>query len=32
MKRTLDMMVVPVGREPEPKTLESDEDGSFRAA
>lgn len=32
MKRTLDMMVVPVGREPEPKTLESDEDGSFLKA
>lgn len=29
MKRTLDVMVVPVGREPEPKTLESDENGSF---
>ena len=32
MKRTLDVMVVPVGREPEPKTLESDEDGSFLKA
>lgn len=29
MKRTLDVMVVPVGREPEFKTLESDESGSF---
>lgn len=32
MKRTLDVMVVPVGREPEPKTLESDENGSFLKA
>lgn len=29
MKRTLDVMVVPVGREPELKTLEADERGSF---
>lgn len=32
MKRTLDVMVVPVGREPELKTLESDENGSFLKA
>ncbi len=32
MKRTLDVMVVPVGREPESKTLESDENGSFLKA
>ena len=32
MKRTLDVMVVPVGREPEPRTLESDENGSFLKA
>lgn len=32
MKRTLDVMVVPVGREPEPKTLEADEHGSFLKA
>lgn len=32
MKRTLDVMVVPVDREPELKTLESDENGSFLKA
>lgn len=32
MKRTLDVMVVPVGREPEFKTLEADENGSFLKA
>lgn len=32
MKRTLDAMVVPVGREPEPRTLEADESGSFLKA
>lgn len=32
MKRTLDVMIVPVGREPEFKTLESDESGSFLKA
>lgn len=32
MKRTLDVMVVPVEREPESKTLESDENGSFLKA
>lgn len=29
MKRTLDVMVVPTGREPELRTLEPDEEGSF---
>lgn len=32
MKRALKVMVVPVGREPELKTLESDENGSFLKA
>lgn len=32
MKRTLEVMVVPVGREPELKALESDESGSFLKA
>ena len=32
MKRTLDAMVVPVGREPAPRTLEADESGSFLKA
>lgn len=32
MKRTLEVMVVPVGREPELKTLESDESDSFLKA
>ena len=29
MKRTLYVMVVPTGREPELRTLEADENGSF---
>lgn len=32
MKRTLDVMVVPIGREPELRTLEPDEEGSFLKA
>ena len=32
MKRTLDVMVVPTGREPELRTLEPDEEGSFLKA
>ncbi len=32
MKRTLDVMIVPVGCEPEFKTLESDKSGSFLKA
>ena len=32
MKRTLDVMVVPIGREPELRTLEPDGEGSFLKA